>query len=73
MDNELEALRINVKLHAKSADEVIAAVQLLDERLSIFSSNNFKITVVVKADDVDVATITRNKGTSTTVAQTLLY
>ena len=37
------------------------------------SSNNFKITVVVKADDVDVATITRNKGTSTTVAQTLLY
>jgi len=48
-------------------------VQLLDERLSIFSSNNFKITVVVKADDVDVATITRNKGTSSTVAQTLLY
>ena len=73
MDNELTDLRINVKLHAKSADEVIAAVQLLDERLSIFSSNNFKITVVVKADDVDVATITRNKGTSSTVAQTLLY
>lgn len=72
MDGELVDLRINVKLHAKSADEVIAAVQLLDERLSIFSSNSFKITVIVKADDVDVATITRNKGSSDTVAQTLI-
>lgn len=71
-NNELSELRINVTLHAKSADEVIAAVQLLDERLSIFSSNSFKITVVVKCDDVDVATITRNKGTSETVAQTLI-
>ncbi len=72
MDNKLTSLRMDIKLHAKSADEVIAAVQLLDERLSIFTSTDYKITVVVKAEDVDVATITRAKGSSSTVAQMLI-
>ena len=72
IDNSLESLRMDIKLHAKSADEVIAAVQLLDERLSIFAGTDYKITVVVKAEDVDVATITRAKGSSSTVAQMLI-
>lgn len=71
-DGELAELKINVTLRAKSADEVMAGVQLLNDRLSIFSSNNFKISVVVKCNDIDVATITRNKGSSSTVAQTLI-
>lgn len=72
VDDELTELKINVTLRAKSADEIMAGVQLLNDRLSIFSSNNFKITVIVKCDDIDVATITRKKGSSSTVAQTLL-
>lgn len=72
MDNKLTSLHIDVTLHAKSADEVLAGIQLLNERLSIFASNNFKITVMVKCDNVMVATITRNKGTNETIAQTLI-
>lgn len=71
-NKELTSLAIDVTIHAKSADEVLAGIQLLNERLSIFASNNFKIIVTVKSDNMIVATITRNKGASKTVAQTLL-
>lgn len=71
-NDELTSLNIDVTIHAKSSDEILAGIQLLNERLSIFASNNFKITVTVKADEIIVATITRDKGTNDTVAQILI-
>ncbi|MEG2506797.1 MAG: CamS family sex pheromone protein [Longicatena sp.] len=66
--NELTLLQINVTLHARSSAEVRAAVQLLNEKLSIFASTSFRITVIINADNQQAALIERPKGTSKTNA-----
>lgn len=72
LNNELKSLQIDVSLYAKSADEVLAGIQLLNERLTMFTSTSFKISVIIKSDNKQVATIIRNKGTNRTDAQILI-
>lgn len=68
IDKKLTELRINVTMRARGSDEAYAAIQLLNEKLSIFSSTSFKITVDIMSDNVHVAMIERLKGSSETHA-----
>lgn len=67
-DEHLIELKIYVTMHARSSDEVYAAIQLLNENIALFTNNNFKIMVDVMSDNTHVAVIERQNSSSETKA-----
>lgn len=70
-DSTLQELRINVTLHARSSGEVKTAIQLLNDKLSLFSTS-YSITVDISSDNTHAAVIKREKGSSQTTVITLI-
>lgn len=71
MNGTLSELRITVITHARSSGEVKTAIQLLNDKLSLFSTS-YPITVDISSDDVHVAVIKREEGSSQTSVITLI-
>lgn len=71
VNNALRELRIQVIMHGRSTGEVKTAVQLLNDRLSLFSTG-YLITVDIQSDATHIAVIKREKDTSKTSVITLM-
>ena len=70
-DGALQDLRIQVTLHARSAGEVKTAIQLLNDKLSVFSTS-YPIIIDINSDSTHAAVIKREKGSSQTTVITLI-
>lgn len=71
-DKSLSELDISVTAHAKTALEMNAIVQTLNENLSVFESTGYRIVVDITCDNTHVAMIERPQGTSKTTTISLL-
>lgn len=71
-DGSLSELEITVVAHAKTALEMNAIVQTLNENLSVFESTSYRIVVDISSDNTHVAMIERPKGSSKTTTISLL-
>lgn len=67
----IKELRISVTLHARSAGEVKTAIQLLNDKVTLFSTG-YLITVDIVSDQTHAAVIKREEGSSKTSVITLI-
>ncbi|MGX8851016.1 CamS family sex pheromone protein [Amedibacillus sp. YH-ame10] len=71
LNNAIDKLEITVTLHARSSGEVKSAIQMINDKLSLFATN-FEITVDISSDTTHAAVIKREKGSSSTTVITLV-
>lgn len=65
-DDSIVNLRIDINMYAKSGAEIKAAIQLINSKLSLFTSTTYDIRVNVLCDTKETAVIARLKGSSDT-------
>lgn len=65
-DDVIDELSIEINMFAKSSAEVNAAIQYINDKMSIFTSNSYKITLNISCDNKHVGSIERIKNSKST-------
>lgn len=65
-DKSIVNLHIDINMYAKSGAEIKAAIQLINAKLSLFTSTTYDIQVNILCDTKETAVIARLKGSSDT-------
>ena len=65
-DKSIVNLHIDINMYAKSGAEMQALIQLINVKLSLFTSTNYDIQVNILCDGEEIAVIARSKGSSDT-------